>query len=195
MKFNYTEEDVKSVFTFLKDKPNSTFDEWLALNKSSFTEKEKELLKFVKISKIIIPYKNKEGILYFIKWDGVGGGWFKPPFKIFLNKFFKKDYFEFYNFEYKEHLLVTDDEEFINDEDNWEDGEFKGLKQLNHKINDVDVVITDDYSLEEEDANRYDSWSEEMQRKNCSFWNDEMMNVYISNIDKLEFKSALEMKI
>lgn len=192
---DYTYEDLKLVFQFAKDNPELTLEDWIKVNNKTLTDDERKMFKFVEMVTINVPSKSsKDNHLYLINWDGAGGGWFSQAFKVFKRKYFE-EYYEFYNMEYAEHSLITPDEDFFNTENYNNSENFKGVFETTLDVNGAIITITNHSNLEGDDLlfDRFDRWKRYMDRKHTSFWNDGSWDIYIENIEKLEFKPILDL--
>ncbi len=195
MEFKYTQEDIESLFNYMKTNPSSTLEEWSLFNNSIYTEEEKKDLKYVDVSKILIPFNNKSYIFYLIKWTGVGGGHHSIPFKIFFRKHFNDEYYVLNNMNYGEYSLLTTDADFFEDIETWNNSDIKNIKILKHKIGKVDITITSSLFLDIEDSNTHklQLWEHDMERNNYSFWDINNIKIYIGDIFKLDYINSLEL--
>ncbi len=194
MEFKYTQEDIESLFNYMKTNPTSTLEEWSLFNNSIYTEEEIKMLKYVDVSKIDIPSNNKSYTFYLIKWTGVGGGHHSIPFQIFLRKHFNDECYTLNNMNYGEYSLVTTDAEFFEDIELWNDFDIKDVKILNHKIGKINITITSSINLDgDSNFSKLDSWEHDMERNNYSFWDINYIKFYISNISELKYINALEL--
>ncbi|MDY0270745.1 hypothetical protein [Trichloromonas sp.] len=195
MKVEYTLDDMKSLFDYVKSNINCAFDDWVEHNSKLLTNEEKRYFKFIEISNFKIISNKKEYDFFLIKWNGVGGGHFQEPFKLFIRKYFGDNGHKLYNNHLGEHVLLTTNDDFFIDLDEWEDGECKDSKQLISKIGDVDIVISSSFNIDRDNIewNSYIDWSNKMEKNNYHFWTINDISIYISNIYNLKYISVLEL--
>jgi hypothetical protein len=194
MNFQYTIDDLKSLFDYLKNNPDSTFDNWVEFNSKILTEEEEGIFRFIEMCNFKIPLGEKEYDFFLINWNGVGGGHFRDGFKIFERKYFGDNKYELHNNHYGEHNLLTTDKDFFVDIENWEDGEYKKSKQLKCKINDADIIISCDLFMDDDnEIDKYNIWENQMQRNNFHFWTINDIDIYINNIKYLDYKPVLQL--
>ena len=192
MTLEYTYDDLKSAFKFGKKNQNSKLKDWFNYDKNQLTEEEKKLFKFIEVANVPIDASR----LYLINWNGVGGGHFAEPFKIFKRKYFD-NYYQFFNNCFGEFNVIITGKEFFNIKTFDKNKNYDGVYQKEITDNDVKIIILNykNYDGEKDQYNseKFYSWRNSLERNNCHFWQMGDWDIYISDPYKLKFTPALEL--
>ena len=177
MKLEYTYEDIKSALEFGRNNPKGTIKEWLSIYNNTLTEEERKTFKFIDVAKIPV-IDNK--FLYLLKWTGVGGGWYSKPFDIFARKYFP-DYYFFSPTEYSESWLITPDdifkEKFYDNHEEFPKILHKVIELENNKVSIINRTFDEGY----------------VNNRSYKYWAEGYWEVYIKDINKFEFKNAIQL--
>jgi len=191
MELEYTQNDLKSAFEFGKKYPNLKLKDWFKYEKTQLTKEEQKLFKFIDVATVPIG-KSK---LFFMNWNGVGGGHFSEPFKIFKRKYFNK-YYQFFNNCSGEFSVIVTGEDFFNLK-TFDKTDYEGVyvKEIIH--NDVKITIMNyidfDGDKDEHQAHMFYSWRNTLERNNYHFWQMANWDVYIDKPYNLNVTPALEL--
>lgn len=194
MELKYTESEIKSAIDFFKKNPNLEFEDWIIYNNDKpLTLEEKEYFKYIEMCEVVIPLKNKSSKLSIINWNGVGGGWFREPFLIFIKKWFSEDACRFINGNYDEKTLVVDDNDFF-DFDNYDlHEEIEDLYIKSFDINDVNITILNGTYVGRDcdDHRKYYDIVRDLERNSYWVWDESNWRVFIRNYNKINYKPVL----
>ena len=192
----YTENDLISLFNYMKENNDKTIEDWKIHNNSKLTNDEKKSFALIEMATELILHNGCEYKFYFIKWNGALGGGETPIINRFIQKRFNGEAEYIFSNNRSYIAAVTTSKDFYHDE-YWnvyeDDGKkIEGLYTIgNNKIKCfLDGIDPDDknsqlyYKL----RNQLEGSSDMYYMETDSGWVD----IFVDDVYELEYKPVLD---
>lgn len=185
-------KDIREAFEYGKSNPNSTIEDFLDSRSKNITSDDKEVFADVEFTNLRFNIQDKVFDLILLKSDN------STILSNFEDKLIGvKEYYDFYagTTPYGEFysLISLSDYELNPDEwDNFED--YEGVKHLINSEQETEIMF-DGMDADKNESKFYKFCKIKEQKERCElfFWDENRVEIFINNLDKLKFDKALNL--